>query len=405
MNCEQCEDQLLELLYGELSAPQAALVQSHANDCETCASALHELEDAVGFANAFSYEEPPASFDTPIMEAARSHVLREERLAHVTTPSQAEAVDEGDTAPGLLAWIRGLMSGPQLLATGAMIAVLGVSIWMLRAKTVQNDTAMQVHPMEAPFSEVDPMAPQPKETPKGGEQAPFAIDDFDVENVREQGERQEDAMDFESRDMGARKERLRRRAAPARSSARVANQLEKSAYPMEELRTSRGYSASVESKKAAAPAAPSVASRTMQTSAESALGGAGLTDTKPKAEAEADEASARSDDREITTAYNRGINYYEAGRYAEAARSFEQALSSKDARRSDTLFYLARSYRERGDCARAIAPYQAFVRENPKDARANSAQNELRDCQARVSKANKGDAAKRSKAVSGPSAL
>ncbi len=387
MNCEQCEDQLLELLYGELPAQQATLVQSHADDCQTCLAALDELKEAMGYANAFSFDEPPASFDAPIMEAARSHVLREERIAEFgqAKVEHTSARSDQDEQVPFLAWLRGLMTGPQFAATAAMIAIVGVSIWALRKQTMQGDTSMVIEPspMQAPAIEAaeleqaelaDKLTEEKAEAEKSFKEAANLERDSDLrQQVAESKER-------------APRRRMRRRTA----SDRKLMPMKKNDDPLAGIRGGSDYRMGPEgNSRGYAPSSSSTMSKGAGQLAPAAAEPAPKAEYAPAEDAE-DEA------RVVTTAYNRGINLYEARKYAEAARAFEDALSSRDARRSDTLFYLARSYRERGDCARAIKPYQAFLRENPKDARASTAQRELRDCQARIDK-SRPSKAKRSK--------
>lgn len=391
MNCEQCEDQLLELLYGELPSQQAALVQSHANDCDACLAALDELKDAMGYANAFTFDEPPASFDAPIMEAARSHVLREDRIAKVAAADATAS--EQEHSSGLLTWLRGLMTGPQFAATAAMVMVLGVSIWMLRKQTMQGDTAMQVEPAAKTLPASDEFAPaEPKP-----EATPATIDEERAADEPLEAAKSE-TKSFEPRDEAlAQKQRRSTRDVRARRArtrpSRSANSFDKGSESFAELEgSSRGFSPPAQTKKMG----PSPVADALES--ESALGGAAAPEAPTAARSEAAEAK-----RETVSAYNRGINLYEARRYAEAARAFEEALSSRASSRSDTLIYLARSYRQRGDCARAIKPYEAFVRENPKDSRVGVAQKELNDCRSRIAR-DESDKAKRSGSVK-PSSL
>jgi hypothetical protein len=76
MTCAECQDLLLELSYGELDAARAAEVEEHARSCVECAAALAELSRTRTLVGAVSeIEEPPASLDARILEAARTEAV------------------------------------------------------------------------------------------------------------------------------------------------------------------------------------------------------------------------------------------------------------------------------------------------------------------------------------------
>lgn len=67
--------------------------------------------------------------------------------------------------------------------------------------------------------------------------------------------------------------------------------------------------------------------------------------------------------------HERGLEHYQAGRYAEAAREFEAAQALLPA--PENLFNLARCYERLGDVARAIAMFERYVEADlPPDRRA-----------------------------------
>jgi hypothetical protein len=73
MTCAECQDLLLELSYGELAASRAREVEEHARTCAECAAALAELSRTRTLVAALNEaEEPPASLDATILEAART---------------------------------------------------------------------------------------------------------------------------------------------------------------------------------------------------------------------------------------------------------------------------------------------------------------------------------------------
>jgi tetratricopeptide (TPR) repeat protein len=70
-------------------------------------------------------------------------------------------------------------------------------------------------------------------------------------------------------------------------------------------------------------------------------------------------AAAAEQATEIASAhFQTGLTYYDAGRYLEAAREFEQAYSLS--RRPDLLYNIARSFEQALDPARAIVAYRRY---------------------------------------------
>jgi len=75
MNCQRCQNELATLLLDPAN-PAAAAVQSHVNDCATCASELNSLRATMALMDDWSAPEPSPFFDT------RLHArLREDNAA------------------------------------------------------------------------------------------------------------------------------------------------------------------------------------------------------------------------------------------------------------------------------------------------------------------------------------
>lgn len=61
MNCQQCDDHLIDLIYDELDPPTRAAVVGHLAGCPTCALASYRLRaDLDGISHATSEAPPPA---------------------------------------------------------------------------------------------------------------------------------------------------------------------------------------------------------------------------------------------------------------------------------------------------------------------------------------------------------
>jgi tetratricopeptide (TPR) repeat protein len=76
--------------------------------------------------------------------------------------------------------------------------------------------------------------------------------------------------------------------------------------------------------------------------------------------------------------FDRGAAAYDAGAYGEAIEAFEHG-QHLDAH-PDFLYALAQAYRKQGDCAHAIALYQAFLATRPPDDEADRARANLERC-------------------------
>src|SRR3954470_23217005 len=60
MDCETCNDLLLDLAYGGLDEVRAAAVRKHADGCAECREALRRITRGRALARQLPVEEPPA---------------------------------------------------------------------------------------------------------------------------------------------------------------------------------------------------------------------------------------------------------------------------------------------------------------------------------------------------------
>ena len=85
MDCEACEDRLLDLLYGDLTGPQADEVRASMEECEGCRETFERLEEGKAFAAALPMVEAPTSMDAIIMAAEyrqRASLRGQRRCGH-----------------------------------------------------------------------------------------------------------------------------------------------------------------------------------------------------------------------------------------------------------------------------------------------------------------------------------
>lgn len=106
MSCEDCQTQMIELLYAELGAQEAAKVRAHLAECASCAQAYAELQSTLEFVDRLPLEAPSAKTHDAIMQAAHARVA-------------------GGSAMGGAPSGRGLVYAPQLaMAAAAMLVVV-----------------------------------------------------------------------------------------------------------------------------------------------------------------------------------------------------------------------------------------------------------------------------------------
>ena len=92
MDCERCEERLLDYLYEELSPGAKREVEQALEECESCRSALERLQAGQAFALQMPMAEPPQALDAIIMKAAREK-------AEMVRSQSPEPVEAKVTAP------------------------------------------------------------------------------------------------------------------------------------------------------------------------------------------------------------------------------------------------------------------------------------------------------------------
>lgn len=130
MNCERCQLELEDFLYGELSASQLAAVRAHLADCVPCAQARAALEREQEIFT--RYYEQTALEPAPEMWQAIQARLHTAADAPAATPAPAGLMT------GLLAWLAGTVVVRQMAFAVALI-VVSVAATTYYFKTQQNN--------------------------------------------------------------------------------------------------------------------------------------------------------------------------------------------------------------------------------------------------------------------------
>jgi len=131
MNCDECKEQVFELIEREAADPDA--VREILARCPDCRATFDEMKAALAVAERLPIEEPPAEVDEAILRAAGERVPRVVRLKK-----------------------RRLQAAPWAMAAIAMLA-LGIGVWTIpREVQLEGDAA----PADMKYGEDAVMAEQ-----------------------------------------------------------------------------------------------------------------------------------------------------------------------------------------------------------------------------------------------------
>lgn len=129
MNCQTCESQLLDLLYGELDEAAAAEARSHLDGCASCRGAFDKLGAVRRVVSQLPQEEPPSSIDETVMRAARARA----RDVAASQPRAAEIDREGEGGlwRSIVRFLGSFAMGPQVAMAAVFLLVVGIGLWSL----------------------------------------------------------------------------------------------------------------------------------------------------------------------------------------------------------------------------------------------------------------------------------
>jgi len=275
MNCEECKEQVFELIEREAVDPEG--VRAILADCPDCRAEFEAMKAALALAKELPVEEPPAYIDAAILS------LADRRLASAV-PEPASGSDE-DAKP-VPFYKKMAQVPPWAMAAVALLAV-GVGVWSI-PRTVQFESDADQTMLEA--KETVPMAEAPGDErlarePASEEAAFAAMDDI------------AEAAPVGATESAKSAGRLARRQAPRAKKRRDA--LARQAAPEAEAEN-----------RAMAPAAAPMAAKAEGVAQRSAAGGA-VAEDAALASAELDAVDAKRDEtsecRDKVTAFERRL--------------------------------------------------------------------------------------------------
>lgn len=164
MNCERCQTQLEDFLYGELAESQTAAVRAHLADCAACAQARAALErENEIFAE---YYEQTALEPAPEMWQAIQARIHTEATAPTAAPEKVSFI------AGILTWLSGAAVVRQAAFALALI-VISVAATTYYLKSQQHN---EVNLAGLKPSSTATVMPVPSVTPEQQQPAPTTND-------------------------------------------------------------------------------------------------------------------------------------------------------------------------------------------------------------------------------------
>jgi hypothetical protein len=220
MNCDECKEQVFELIEQEAIDPAA--VRALLARCPDCQSLFDELKEALRTAAMLPLEEPPLSIDAAIVRAAAARQSTRRRSR----------------------WRR-LQAPPLAMAAVALLAI-GIGVWTIpRGGEVEGGDA-STEKLEANDGIIDKLGAD--QIGDSSSQEP-AIAALEAEPVRAPREAEADRPAAALRKAGSRPARAKQRAAAPAASA-VARQAADARAALPEATTATGVSAELEDRAA-----------------------------------------------------------------------------------------------------------------------------------------------------------
>ncbi|MFI5306179.1 MAG: hypothetical protein ACHQ53_02440 [Polyangiales bacterium] len=122
MNCESCQPNLLDLVYGELAPDMAEQSEAHLRECASCRSAFDKLQGGLRVARSLPRAAPPDEVGRQLLAIA------EAKAAAVTTQSQRQAAPERGLFRPLIELVSRFAMARQvgMVTITVLIAVVGL---------------------------------------------------------------------------------------------------------------------------------------------------------------------------------------------------------------------------------------------------------------------------------------
>jgi hypothetical protein len=306
MDCEQFDQIVVDLLYGELGEAEAASARRHTDGCDRCLShltALRETRKAV----ALSVQEPPVGFEDRILDVARR---AQREIPWLRRLGRA------------VSWAGSYAMRPQLAMAALLLLMIGSSLLLLRGRPGNTPVGM-VRVTEHGVPERDPyeqLGPGPARTPTQAE-------------VPRSGAR---ASEMTGEPLGAIASGDRRERASGASPSR------EGAERAERAEADPGASSTGQEPGGPAQAPPAAAEQRGSSSDED-LSNAARSQPMPMPEADT---------------FAEAMEMYKAREYVKAYRAFDAIAAQGGANAPSAALYAARAVRSSAGCGTALPRFE-----------------------------------------------
>ena len=310
MDCEQFDQIVVDLLYGELSEADAASARRHTDGCDRCLNHLTALREARK-AVSLSVEEPPVGFEDRILDFAR----RAQRdIPWLRRLGRA------------VSWAGSYAMRPQLAMAALLLLMIGSSLLLLRGRPGSTPVGMvrvTEHgvPEREPYEPLGPGAvrtPTQAEVPRSGAKA---------------GEMTAEPLSAIAG--GDRRERASG-ASPSREGAERSERVE--AEP-------GAASSGGQEPEGLAQAAPAAADK-RSASSDDEMSSAARSQAPPMPEADT---------------FAEAMEMYKAREYAKAYRTFDAIAAQGAANAPSAALYAARAVRSSAGCGTALPRFETVA--------------------------------------------
>lgn len=161
-SCDAVSERLLDLVYDELDARDAAALRAHVEGCESCERTYRRLVRGRSMARALPQHDPPPSALNAVLAAARARaaaVQHREASVSVMPQTEVQPAPAAENSGGWLAFLRGwgeFAMGPQVAMATTLLVVIGLGLWSLPKINHRHETMVEtaiVEPEAAPAAQ------------------------------------------------------------------------------------------------------------------------------------------------------------------------------------------------------------------------------------------------------------
>lgn len=419
MTCEACRDALTDYVCGELDAVQTAEFRGHVAACSHCAEQLSRFERVMAETARIPLDIPSPRIREQVMVQAR------EALTRRSAERPAVVASDAPTA-GLRGWLERLghwAMAPQVAMATVLLLMVGIGFYALPFRETEPRAALEptlessdpegaesAAATTAPMAEEDArksrvVRPLEDREPPGEEARARASrsanrfapkpaarsKDQRADAERKDAERKEDALAPDDAIGSSGLGRVAKKAAsPSKLEGAQAKSLEESAAgqfapppaPVAQKGAASSYGGGGPAAQSA-PIAPVADSLRAEPSVDRASAEPATAEPAAKsARAKPASSGAPAEFEAAPTGIEEGIQRMQSGDPSGAIRILRPLVSTgSESDRQKARLWLARSYRQTGDCASALPYYATLVARN--DA-ASAVLSEAADCYART---------------------